>query len=303
MTRRSIALLLVTLLTTACSLAPGTSPSPSSTAVPSVAPPTVTPAATSSSQPSPSAPSAPPSGSTDSLYLRAWYSQSIPPQYTFSWLPPVTIADGEYLNGSVAIPAIFPGPLLIVPVSRSITLAGTDKIVAEARRLGLLGGTGDFTGGKAMPGSKLADVEMMVDGQSYELTGFPDATIQCIKAPCEGAPGSPEAFSAFWQELLGLEAWLPGDLGPSRQYTPQRVALMLTDVRDTSSSPPPTVVDWPLQSSLASSTCIVLSGADLQTMLPVLASATQLTVFAQDGTVKTPVARVLVPGEPSPCPA
>jgi hypothetical protein len=235
------------------------------------------------------------------FYLRSWYTQSIPPIYTFGWLPPVTISDGRYINGNVAVPAIYPGPLLIMPVARTITPAGSDKILAEAQRLGLLDGSSDFTGGTPMPGAKLVQIEIKANGQTYQLTGNPDSTIQCIKAPCEGAPGSPQAFSAFFQDLLSLDTWLSDELGPSAQYVPERVALILTKSADPQTlSPQPTLVAWPLATPPTDG-CVTLTGDDLVIMLPVLTSATQLTAFSFGADVFMPTARVLVAGEPSPC--
>ena len=117
-----------------------------------------------------------------------------------------------YINGNVAVPAIYPGPLLIMPLSSTISDAGIAKIIAEATRLGLLGDETDFTGDSAMPGAKLGQLEITADGKTYQLTGNPDYQIVCITAPCEGAPGSPEAFAAFWRDVTMLDTWLPDEL-------------------------------------------------------------------------------------------
>jgi hypothetical protein len=235
------------------------------------------------------------------FYLRAWYTQAIPPQYTFSWLPPVTISDGSYINGNVAVPAIYPGPLLIVPLTSTISDAGVAAIVAEATRLGLLGEQSDFTGDQALPGAKLGQIEMIVDGKTYELTGKPDLQIVCITAPCEGAPGSPEAFAAFWSDITGLESWLADELGPAEPYDPDRVAVMFSEPETAISSPPATVVAWPLSDPVTAGDCVTLAGDGLVAALPVLESANQATVFTSDGQYLAATARVLVPGEPSPC--
>ena len=41
-------------------------------------------------------------------------------------------------------------------------------------------------------------VGLTVDGAIRELTGDPNANIQCVTTPCEAAPGTPEAFGSFW---------------------------------------------------------------------------------------------------------
>ena len=79
--------------------------------------------------------------------------------------------------------------------------------------------------------------------------------------------------------------------------------MLFSETDIATSSPPPTIADWPLDGALAAGTCLTLGDDDLAKTLPVLQSATQLTVFAQGGDYLVPTARVLVPGEPSPCDA
>jgi len=91
----------------------------------------------------------------------------------------LTIEDGLAVDGNVAVEAIYPGPLLIVPYARTISEAGTAAIVDEARRLGSLGNATDFSGGTAMPGSRTAQLRLVVDGVTYDLTGNPDLVDRC----------------------------------------------------------------------------------------------------------------------------
>ena len=55
--------------------------------------------------------SAPPSG----FYLRMWQTQAVAAVAAFGQLPEVTISDGTFIDGHVAIPMIYPGPLWIGP--------------------------------------------------------------------------------------------------------------------------------------------------------------------------------------------
>ena len=250
--------------------------------------------------------------SNPEFYLRAWFTQAIPPNYTFGWLPPITISNGTAIDGNVAVPAIYPGPLLVMPVARSISDDGIARIVDEARQSGLLSGQTDFTGGSAMPGAKLGQIDIVVDGTAYQLTGDPNAQLGCTDRPCAADPGSPQAFAAFWSDITDLDTWLPGALGQSRQYSPERIALLLGESGPQGvASLPPNEVEWPLSTPLAdagvpypgdqSERCLTLTGDDLATMLPVLQHANQLTQFVDGSVTRWPTARVLVPGEPSPC--
>ncbi|MEA2677638.1 MAG: hypothetical protein QOJ81_1779 [Chloroflexota bacterium] len=275
------------LLLTACSTA-GPSPSPA---------------------PSPS-PSPQPSPST-AFYLRAWYTQALPPRHTFNWLAMLTVADGVLLDGNVAIDMIFPGPLTVLPIARPITPAGIAQLVDEARRLGMLSDKTDYTGGQPMPGARLGQVQLIVDGVTYNLTGNPDATIVCVRAPCEAAPGTPEAFGAFWQELVMAGTWLEPELGPAQEFVPDRVALLL--VTPTAQDLPNQPAEWPFDTALtdtgvefpgeAGARCVTLSGDALAAVWPTLRDGNQLTVFVDDGgTQAAAIVRVIVPGDESPCP-
>jgi len=291
MTRSAAPLALLTILLAACSIA-GPSPSPA---------PTPTPSPSPSPSPSPAA----------GFYLRAWYTQALPPRNTFSWLAMLTIADGVLLNGNVAVDMRFPGPLTILPIARPISSDGIAMLVDEARRLGLLGDVTDFTGGQAMPGARLAQLELIVDGTSYTLTGDPEALSRCGGGRCIADPGTPEAFAAFWQALTMADTWLAPELGPVQPFVPDRVALLLTEPAPNDEGNVP--AEWPFDTPLAEAgvafpgeagdRCITLSGDALTQIWPTLRDGTQLTVLVDsDGTQAAPIVRVLVPGDESPCP-
>lgn len=225
----------------------------------------------------------------------------------------LTISDGIVIDGNVAVPAIYPGPLLIVPFARSITAAGLAAIVDEARRLGLLGEVTDFTGGTAMPGSRLGQLRLVVDGVTYDLVGNPELVVRCGGGLCDAEAGSPEAFAAFWQQLSFLDGFLGAELGPTGQYLPKRLAVLLTAPARPEPGLQQQLVTWPLEETfdeigvdfpgMAGDRCVTLSGEDLEAVLPALRGANQLTVFhdSVDAT-RSAMAVVVVPGAESPCP-
>jgi hypothetical protein len=282
---------------------------------PTVAPVTRSPAAPASPTPTdtPASPAPTPvaTAAVSGFYVRASNSQALPPINTFNWLPLLTISDGVAIDGNVAIPAIYPGPLLVIPFSRSITEAGTDAIAAEAERLGLLDGETDFTGGTSMPGSQTAHLVVTVDGATYELIGAPDAVPPCQGDECNDVAGSPAAFSAFWQEIRQLDPWLADELGPTEDYTPERVAMLLFPPQP-GEGIVPEQVDWPLApfSELGipypgaeGAQCITVLGDDLESSLEVVVDANEITVFVDaTGDARQAKAVVVVPGAPSPCP-
>ena len=243
--------------------------------------------------------------------MRAWYTQALPPEHTFSWLPVLTIRDGVAIDGNVAVPAIFPGPLVVAPNARAISTDGILAIVAEARRLGLLEGATDFTGGP-MPGARLATIQMVAEGVTVEITGDPEGLSRCTDR-CIPEPGTPQAFGAFFQQISFLDSWIPDQLGQPRSYSPERVAVLLTTPQAADPGLEQQLVTWPLSGSFdqmgvefpsgdALTRCMTLVGDDLAAVWPVLIGANQLTVFHDevDGQ-RSAVVAVLTPGQPSPC--
>jgi hypothetical protein len=259
-------------------------------------------------EPSPTGPVATGSPAANGFYLRAWRTQAVEPRYTFGWLPSVTISDGQYISGMVAVPAIYPGPIYVGLSSRSISARGIDMIVAEARKDGLLGAQSDFPeGGMPRTGSITAHVQLVVDGVTYELTG----ALPSGPGPDSAPPGTAAAFASFWSRLETLDAWLATELRPSTPYTPTRIAAMLTPPTEASGGIAPNETPWPLTSTFATFgqpyggsvyRCATVTGTDLATLQPVIQASNQLTRFVDSTGAKASLqARVLVPGESGPC--
>lgn len=266
------------------------------------------PSASPSAPPSASgSPTAEPSSPAKGFYLRAWQTQALAPRYTFSWLPVATISEGKLIDGQVAVPAIYPGPLWVGPSVRSISQKGIDAILAEARKQGLLGSKHDFAG-EQMPGSITGHIEMAVDGVKYDLQGDPTALTRCR---CIPDPGTAAAFAAFWQRVTDIPGWLGAEVGESSQYDPERIAVLTTAPAEAQSGITPNEVPWPLTTPFASfgtrfgsvtDRCAIVSGTDLAKLLPVVKQANQLTRFVDGADAERSLqVRVLVPGEPGPC--
>jgi len=64
------------------------------------------------------------------FYLMAWQTQASRAG-DVRLAAVATIADGQYIDGRVAIPMIYPGPIYIDPSARSINAAGIAAIVAR----------------------------------------------------------------------------------------------------------------------------------------------------------------------------
>ena len=301
MTKRITALVALALSAAACTGGATASPTPTPSATSS---PTVSPSPTASPSPS----TTPATG----LYLRAWQTQALPPPSSFLTAPMLTLSDGVLIDNNVAIPAIFPGPLLILPNASPITADGEKAIVDQVRELGLLDGPTDFTGGSLMPGGVTGNLLLSAEGTTYELIGNPDKLVMCNDKPCPVDPGTPEAFGAFWWLLQNTSSWLGANLGPSAQYQPERLAVLVVPPAAANDGLTTNEVVWPLADFAAfgvplpggqAMSCATVFGDDLAELLPVLSNANQMTVFVDStGTKQSLNVRALVPREPSPCP-
>lgn len=242
--------------------------------------------------------------------LRAWVSQALPPVVSFRSAGPTFVVDHGRLIVHGPQIELYPGPLLPNLQQRTISQAGIDAIVAAARSAGLLDGPTDLTGG-LRPGAQTAHLLFVTNGVEREVIGDPSRQIVCVTTPCVGPPGTPEAFGQFWATVSDLQSWLAAELGPETPYTPDRLAVLLTE-------PPvdamvrPHVARWPLAGPMkqfgvewpgvSPARCGVIAGADLAATLAAFGAANELTHWTDDtGAELGVIARSLLPGEPDPC--
>ena len=239
-------------------------------------------------------------------WLRMTTFQAIPPVNLFAVPPTATITgDGLYLVQG-AVPAIFPGPLVMPLFASQVSDAGRAQILAWADELGLLSGKTDFTGEGGLMGGITGQIELTVDGGLVALRGLPDA------ASPDPKPGSPEAFGELWRRVASLPQTLPGELGPEQPYTPTAYAILVGEPPAPQDGLPVNVMDWPLDTPLAtfggpvannSARCGLVEGEDAATLTPALAQANQLTQWVQDPEMSATyglTVRPIVAGE-NPC--
>ena len=262
-----------------------------------------------SGPPSPS--TSPPSPSGDGFSLRTTLSQAIPPAAAFVELrPPVAIEDGLVLFHA-PLDTSFPMGLSTIFQAHPISDAGIQKIIDAATQAGLLSGTTDFAPDRA-PGSKTAEIVLVIDGVEHRISGDPDRQIVCITTPCEAAPGTPEAFGGFWAKLQDPQAFMDEDLGPAEVYEPDRIALLLTEPK-LDATLEPEYADWPVEGvSMAEfgvelpgtppARCGVVEGAAVSAVIDALRAGNEYTRWRDDtGAELGIVSRPLFPDEENPC--
>jgi hypothetical protein len=241
--------------------------------------------------------------------LRAWISQALPPVGAFSTAgPDLAIDQGRLIIHGPQM-AIYPGPLLPNLLQRPLSQAGIDALVAAARAAGLLDGPTDLTGG-LMPGAQTGHLLFVIDGVEREVIGDPTRQIVCVTAPCDGVPGTPEAFGQFWAKVHDIGSWLGPELGPEAPYIGDRFAVLLIEPVVDGSLPPSTAL-WPLDTPMSEfgvawpgsppARCGVIEGDALKAALAAFGAANELTQWSDGTDIYGVVVRPLFPGEPDPC--
>jgi hypothetical protein len=263
------------------------SPSAASSASGIAASPSAVPSASAA------APTVGPSSSAGARgpWLRAWTTQALPPLNVFGLVDAMVITAGGIAVRSTPTPTVFPGPAVILLGGRQLTQAGLGKILARATLLGLTGTATDF-GAPAQPGAATGHISFPVDGRALEITGNPSLQIECVKAPCDAAPGSPEAFGQFWQEVTNLD-WLGADAAAQQPYDPPVYSVLVGRAPTPDPMLGANLATWPLAEPLASfgtpvangtARCGTVTGPDANLFRAALAKANAQSQWVQSAT-------------------
>ena len=263
----------------------------------------------SAASPGTPTPSPQPSPDPGTYWLRATYRQALPPLDVFGQLPMVVITGNGTVVAPAPVPAIYPGPAVVPLSGRTISEAGRLAIVNAARTLGLLGGSGDFTGGRIAPGGVTGRLELTVDGRRLTIAGNPQAPTGCTSSPCNPPAGSPAAFAELWRRLGDLQSWIGPELGNQGTYDPPTYAVLVGPAPNGDPALPQAPAIWPLPQPIAlfggpvangQARCGLVSGTDAATFRVALQNANGLTPWHQDVSTNATfglTVRPMVPGE------
>jgi hypothetical protein len=252
-----------------------------------------------------------PTGS-DELVLRIDTSGGfVPVEVNLKNVPGVSIyGDGRMIvTGPIA--EIYPGPALPNLQVTRLTEEGLQAILAEAKRAGLLDGDATYPYPCV---SDLPTTTFTVNAggttsttSAYAL-GFEAGTGSA--GGCGGTDVDTEArarLNDFSTKLGDVRSWLPsGSYSDEAPYTPTEMRIYVGDAqRDPELKQRP--VAWPLDTplsgfgdtdaNLADLRCGVISGADLDAVLPLAQQANELTPWTSEGDRYGLTFRPLLPDE------
>ena len=235
----------------------------------------------------------------------------VPYGYDLVRLPQMSIyVDGRVIELGAQI-AIYPAPLLPPLVVSRVPPLQVERLLAEAYELGFGSGTD-----RSFPSTTVADAPdtvIVVWGEGgYTRTAFNALGI-------EGAATGEEAeLRRIATDLIGSLPFGSSapegvELTEAGPYVPTALRLVVTPYVESPDFPQEPVA-WPIDVMLGAAgvellpgqpeagRCMVVLDADVQTLLPVLEAANQLTPFEQGGVRYAVQVRPLLPHEEAICP-
>jgi hypothetical protein len=258
-----------------------------------------------------STPSSKPVDPDKVIFRVSWEGGFVTPEMLLGRLPTIAVyADGRAITQGPVL-AIYPGPFMPNLQERTLSEAGLERLIALAREKDLLK---DVHYG--FPGiADAADtvLEINLDGESYRVSAYALAEagfdgeiapqIELEPAEVEGRA----ALRAFIDALMTIPEADYVDQPHAYAFESLRLYVKPAEIVEDSEFPgeqPP--IAWPLDDLATAGTaidnpsadrCLVVEGDDLATVLPLLQSANQLSVFASDGEVYSLIPQPLYPGE------
>ena len=226
----------------------------------------------------------------------------------FAQSPSLVISGNGLVLVPGAVPAIYPGPLLMPYGQRTIDEAGMQIVLAAAKDAGLLASAPDYT----LPdGIGIADAPdtvlvLAANGASYEHRAY---ALDITASDPNASTPARDALAAFITKVSDLRTLVGADhLSDETLFEPTTYRLRATPVdpppvttagvdSTALTEPQPTVTPWPADTGVVlaqASECVV---ADATKVGAVLAQANQLSYFSEGGVTYQLTAVVVLPGD------
>ena len=232
----------------------------------------------------------------------------VPVEWNLRSVPGFTLlGDGRLIVEGPVI-EIYPGPAMPNLLVSRLTEAAIQAILAEAERAGLLGGDATY------------DYPCVADAPTTTFTVSAGGTTSTVSAYALGfeddagqsacAGTDRRARAELWDfsmRLGDLRSWLPeGSVSAEEPYVPAEMRVYVQPYRGDPELPQ-RLIEWPLEVPLAEFgrpdpnlpgvRCGVVSGPDLEALLPLANRANQLTPWVSDRDRHGLIFRPLLPDE------
>ncbi len=236
-----------------------------------------------------------PTGANDLVLRMATGGGLVPIEFNLKALPAISLfGDGRLIVEGPVI-EIYPGPAMPnLQVSR-LTEEAIQAILAEAEKAGLLGqdASYDYPCVADLPTTTFT---IAADETTHTVAAYALGFEQGTTGSCGGAAVDVVARAKlleFSNKLGDLRSWLPeGSISAEEQYSPTEMRVYVRPYQgDPELEQQPTA--WPLEGLLSSfgepdanldqARCGVVSGPDIETLLPNAYAANELTPWTSDG--------------------
>ena len=245
------------------------------------------------------------------IFRVSWEGGFVTPEMLLGRLPTVVVyADGRVITQGPVL-AIYPGPFMPNVQERTLSEAGLERMIELAREKDLLKDVHyDFHG--------IADaadtvLEIHLDGKSYRVSAYAlaEAGFDGEIAPAiELEPAEVEGRAAlreFIDALMTVPETDYADQPHAYDFEALRLYMKPAQIVEDSEFPGEQLpIAWPLDDLATSGTaidnpsverCLVVEGDDLETVMPLLQGANQLSVFESQGELYSLIPQPLYPGE------
>lgn len=225
----------------------------------------------------------------------------------FAQSPSLVISGDGFVLTPGAVPAIYPGPMVMPYFQRTIDETGIQAVLAAANDAGLLASPPDYSLPNGIGIADAPDTVLVVqaNGSTFEHRAYAlDITAG------DGTASTParDALATFITKVGDLPALAGAQhLGAEQPYEPAAYRLRATPVEppapvDTTGAsvptePQPTVTPWPAGTGVVlaqASNCVV---ADSAKVGAVLSAANQLSWFSEGGVTYQLAVATVFPGD------
>ncbi len=249
-----------------------------------------------------------PTGAGEAVLRLGYEGGYMTADMAFSQSPSMVITGDGLVLTPGAVPAIYPGPLVMPYFQRNIDEEGIQIVLAEAKASGLLASPPDYTLPEGVGIADAPDTVLVLqaNGATYEHRAYAlDATGGDPNAstPARDALGGFVVALGDLEQLVGAE-----HLGEEAAFAPMayRIRATPTDppaLIDTAAGstaplePQPTVQEWPSGSGVALADASECVRADASKLGEILTAATQLTWFREAGITYVVAVAIALPGD------
>jgi hypothetical protein len=230
----------------------------------------------------------------------------VAPGANFAQVPMTTlVGDGRCITVGPQV-AIYPGPALPNLRRQVLTGNGMQTVLNAARDAGLM--VPDRSYGRPPVADAPTTTFTLVVGSGRFVSGVYALGMESGGTTTDLSNADVQhrqQLLDFERKLGDLTTWLGADVGPDEEYVVTKLAVLAQEVPPDAPEPSgvtPNTLDWPLADlATAKSTnaggIVVVEGADLDTLRPLLAQATQITRWRSGGTTYHLIFRPILPGE------